>query len=74
MVSDKYRLRRARRGFASRRLELLGKLWMAENMLTHAIIGHMAGDPKGEAKKTEARAEIATIESELNTICHPEKP
>ena len=47
---------------------------MAENMLTHAIIGHMAGDPKGEAKKTEARAEIATIESELNTICHPEKP
>jgi len=74
MVSDKYRLRRARRGFASRRLELLGKLWMAENDLTHAIIGYLAGDPVGKTKQETARAEIATIESELNTICHPEKP
>ena len=74
MTPDDFRYRRAKPGKGAQRKAALFELRMAHTMLTHAIIGHVAGDPKGEEKKKDAQADIEAYTALLLEITHPPKP
>ena len=74
MNREDFRHHRAKPGKRVARNMALIELWAANNALTHAIIGYVAGDPKGEAKKAQAQADIDKWTSVLLDITHPPKP
>lgn len=71
MNREDFRHRRAKRGFGSRRLELMNKLWEVNNDITHYIIMGEAGE-KFDAPKKRAQAEKDrdSIVAELLQITH----
>ena len=73
MNREDFRHRRAKPGKGAQRRAALDELWQANNALTHAIIGYVAGDPRGEEKRAAAKADIAKYEAILLDITYPEK-
>lgn len=73
MTNQDFCGRRVKRGFAAQRDELLSKLWMLNNQITHFIIAYQAGDVRVAEKRHLAEADREKVIAVLLDITREPK-